>query len=217
MRMGRVLPAVAAGLLLWAALPALAKGASGATIVGEGLDGPIVLEENGEPGTGTRLARLAEESKFFEQVWGSDDADSRLTAAPPEETLGPMLEVRYLLPIGPDEAVAVIQAIYPRADGGAVSYMAPGQDLGSEYQTAGGWHRAGPGLGAVLSSVGVPASVLPAASVGQPAVPAAQPTGGESGDPTGWERAFPWVAAAVLALLGGLVWWRRRPPATGSP
>jgi hypothetical protein len=161
-----VLATVAAAAL---ALPAaaVAKGPESATMTGPGLDEPIVFTGGGEPGSAGTLGRTAEHAGFFPAVFGQQP--SPMLAHRPPGDLGPRYTIDYRLP-GPNGETTIRQDVYPQAEGGPVTYMAPGQVFFEGERTRGGWYRAGPELEDVLAEVGLPGLALPA-----PAAPESTP------------------------------------------
>ena len=77
---------------------ALGKGASEATIVGPGLDDPITLAGEDQPG-GETLMRIAESAGFFPAVF-TQSPDPMLDERPTGK-LGPEYTVTYVMP-GPN-------------------------------------------------------------------------------------------------------------------
>ena len=100
--MSRALPISVLFVLAAALLPgaALGKGASEATIVGPGVDGPITLagvSSRGQPGGDLQLlARIADESGFFSAVF-SPTPDPMLDERP-GGALGPKYTITYAMP-----------------------------------------------------------------------------------------------------------------------
>jgi hypothetical protein len=178
------------------ALPgaAHAKGATKATIEGEGLlGGGITLTSGGGTSDGS-LGRLADGAGFYPAVFSQ--TPDPMEPARPKGELGPRYIVTYTVP-GPDsQSFELRQALYPYADGGPVTYMAPGQRV-FDSSTRGGWFRAQPYLKPLLVGAGLPAA-----------------THRKS---TGSGVAVSWPAVGLVALgvglLGGalLVVFRRRP------
>jgi hypothetical protein len=139
------------------ALPALAaaKGPVSASISGPALDGPLVVDGNGEM-PGTALGTLANASGFFPQMFGQTP-DPTL-AARPSRALGPRYKVVYIVP-GPNHTQSrVVQFVYPYAKPFAVTYMRPGQPFWDVETTHGGWYRARAGLKRMLIRAGLPAT-----------------------------------------------------------
>jgi hypothetical protein len=223
-----LLPAgIALAVTAAVASPALAKGATGASITGPGLARPVTLAAPGEgealPGQGDALSVLAEQAGLFTVLFGAGtgtaDEPSPLRTPPAAASLGPRYTVTYTVPgvtPGPGQADGRIrQEVYPRAAGGPVIYTPPGQQgFGSPLQAT-GWLRATPRLTATLTRIGVPpASVLP--SVPAKAVPAPSAAPKPAG-PTApaWLIAVS-ASALALAVAGTVLWLRRHPrPATG--
>jgi hypothetical protein len=181
---------------------AQAKGATAATIEGDGLDGGAITfrsETGGDPVAGTPLARLAEASGFYPAVFGQ--TPNPLLPGRPEGDLGPRYTVRYTMP-GPDDQVDTLrQELYPYAAGGMVTYTPPGQRFFGSETTRGGWFRAYTDLKAMLVEAGLPAS----------------PGTGTSGG--GAAVTWPAAGAVLLAgLLGGVLVLvaRRRPGALAA-
>jgi LPXTG-motif cell wall-anchored protein len=142
----------ALGVALLVPATAAAKGPSGASISGSPLAKTIKLGGNGEM-SGTPLGSLTEQSGFFPAAFGQSP-DPRLPKRP-SGNLGPKLTIHYVVP-GPDSATfRIFQEAYPYADGGAVTYMKPGQPI-FDMKTVGGWIRAW-GLKETLVRQGLPA------------------------------------------------------------
>lgn len=148
----RVITIVALAL---AVLPgtAFAKGASEATLTGRGLDTPIRLEGNGEPGAPARLARLGELSGIYAAMFGETRVP--LQDKRPTEDLGPGFDLTYVVP-GPSEEAELSQVVYPYAEGGPVTYTESGQSFFETERTEGGWFQASDGLKSLLVSEGLP-------------------------------------------------------------
>jgi hypothetical protein len=183
------------------AVPAVAgaKGASEAKLEGEGLGGGIVFSHdsgNGATG-GAALNRLAEASGFYPAVFGQEP--NPMEPGRPSGDLGPRYTVTYTMPGPNNELDELRQDIYPYANGGPVTYVAPGQPFFTHDTTKGGWFRGYTDLKQLLVDAGLPAT---------------PPTGG--GD-SGFDISWPAVALGtlVVALLGTAlaVLFRRRPGA----
>jgi hypothetical protein len=145
--------------LLLAAVPtaAQAKGASAATISGGGPGGlpggPIDLDGDGEPGSGTDLANLAEASGVFALLF--EDGPGGELATPPAGNRGPRYTITWTFPSGNGGADKVRQSVWPYAAGGPLTFMASGQPvLGTTSK--GGWYRAGDDLRLSLIALGLP-------------------------------------------------------------
>jgi len=200
----------AAAAVLAAPVAAWAKGPSQATIAGPGLASPVTIGGAGEPGSGGRLADLAEGTGLFAAMFGQTP-DPMLPTAP-TKYLGPRYTVTYLVPGGATDA-RIEQALFPSAAGGPVSYLAPGQTFFDDQRTRGGWYRGSPALLATLRALGIEAAAASAArpaAAGYPAQsphpPAVQPVAASS------SRRLPvaWAAAAFTVLLLGSVAATRR-------
>ena len=207
----RVLAMLVLALLL-AAVPtaAQAKGASAATISGGGPGGlpggPIDLNGDGEPGSGTDLANLADSAGVFATLF-QDAAAGKLTSPPPGDR-GPRYTITWTFPNGAGGADKVRQSVWPYAAGGPITYLAPGQKV-LDTTTEGGWFRAADNLRQSLISAGLPdrpalTAPAPAPAAPAPATPAPPPS------PAVW----PWVAAGIglLVLAAAVAVARRRSP-----
>ena len=145
--------------LLLAVVPtaAQAKGASAATISGGGPGGlpggPIDLKGDGEPGTGTDLANLAEAAGVFAVLF--EDGSTAVLAAPPAGDRGPRYTITWTFPNGEGGADQVRQSVWPYAAGGPLTFMAAGQPV-LDATTRGGWYRADDGLRQTLIALGLP-------------------------------------------------------------
>ena len=212
MRQRRALAMLVLALLL-AAVPtaAQAKGASAATISGGGSGGlpggPIDLAGDGEPGSGTDLANLAEAAGVFALLW--EDGQSDVLDAAPTGERGPRYTITWTFPNGAGGEDKVRQSVWPYAAGGPVTYMRPGQPV-LDSTTKGGWYRSADNLRQTLITLGLPdrpplAVPAPAASAPPAAgsVPAADPA------PALWPRIAVGVGL-LLAAAGGAVLLRRR-------
>jgi hypothetical protein len=217
MRQRRVLAMLVLALLL-AAVPtaAQAKGASAATISGGGSGGlpggPIDLAGDGEPGSGTDLANLAEAAGVFALLW--EDGQSGALDAAPAATgeRGPRYTITWTFPNGAGGEDKVRQSVWPYAAGGPVTYMRPGQPV-LDSTTKGGWYRSADNLRQTLITLGLPdrpplAAPAPAASAAgsapAPAAPAADPA------PALWPRIALGVGLLLAAAAGGALLLRRR-------
>ena len=211
--------AVAAG----AATPALAKGATQASIAGPGLARPVTVSaSDGEalPGQGDTLSSLADQTGLFTVLFGpgsgTRDEPSALRTPPAAASLGPKYTLTYTVPgVTPEPGQAdgqIRQYLYPRAAGGAVIYTPLGQQGFGRPLQATGWLRGTPQLTATLTRLGVPArAALPSAPS-----PAAAPKPNDTTAP-GWLIATI-VSAAAVAMAGAALWLRRRSrPATDRP
>ena len=182
---------------------AAAKGPSEATVEGAGLDAPLSFRGMGEPGSRSRLARLAEASGFFPALFRRTP-DPMLAKRPTAE-LGPRYTITYRLPgLGGSESV-VRQDAYPYAAGGPVTYTRPGQRFFDGQRTRGGWFVASSDLETVLVEAGLP-----------PTPPSPASDGWSPLDPSPLTVA---LAAAALAVAGAsaAVVRRRLRPAPARP
>jgi hypothetical protein len=171
-----------------AAGPAAAKGADQAVITGPGLAKPIVVDGNGEPGSGETLGVLADGGGLFIAMFGGP-AGQRLAESPPPGDLGPRYQIAYRVP-GGDKPDIVRQDLYPVAAGGPVTYTAAGQTVFGN-PTTGGWYQGTPDFARALRALGI---LTPAASPTAAAATAAGRADGGSADGGG----APWP------LIGGL-------------
>jgi hypothetical protein len=194
--------AFALGSLVCAAA-AQAKGASQATITGKSLNRPIVVRGNGEPGQGSRLADLAEQSGFFPEVFGQ--TPNPMLPGRPKGKLGPKYTVTYLLP-GRNGSDAIRQDLYPSAASGPVSHVRPGQSFFDGQKTHGGWFLAQSSLKTTLAAAGLRAKASAAS------------TGGSAHSRSGTKAVLVGVPVAFLLLGAGSLALRRRrsrPPEEG--
>jgi hypothetical protein len=195
--------------LLLAALPtaAQAKGASAASISGGGPGGlpggPIDIKGDGEPGSGTGLANLAQAAGVFALLW-EDGQSGALTSAPTTRR-GPRYTITWTFPNGDGGADKVRQSVWPYAAGGPVTYLAPGQEvLGGTSK--GGWYRAGDNLRQDLIHLGLPdrpalaAAATPAPSPATPSPATPAPSGQAA--PAVW----PWIAGIGLLAVAAAAW-----------
>ena len=189
--------------LLAAALPAGAKGATGATVSGGGLSAPVTIKGYGEPNSTGGLGGLAEAAGFFPLVFGQQPKVTLDSS--PTKALGPRYVVEW------DMGGSVVrEGLYPYASGGPLAHVAAGQPLfGGNDRTTGGWYNAGDLVGA-LRKVGVAAPSRPAeiertakATAARQSVPA-QP---EAAWPV-WATIAAMLAASILAA-GGWLFLRR--------
>ena len=202
---------------------AQAKGASAANISGGGPGGlpggPIDLKGDGEPGSGTALANLAEAAGVFSLLF--EDGPGGAVANPPPGARGPRYTITWTFPNGAGGADKVRQSVWPYAAGGPLTFMASGQPV-LDTTTTGGWYRAGDDLRQTLIALGLPHR--------QPlATPAAGAVDNRTQDPSGsatlpHRGAEPGtgplkaalVVGVVLVVAGGLVLARRRRSGPGT-
>jgi hypothetical protein len=215
------------------ATPALAKGATQASIAGPGLARPVTVSaSDGEalPGQGDTLSSLAEQTGLFTVLFGpgsgTPDQPSSLRTPPAAAFLGPKYTLTYTVPgVTPEPGQAdgqIRQYLYPRAAGGPVIYTPPGQQGFGQPLQAAGWLRGTPQLTATLTRLGVPAVVPlhpapgPAASAQAASAPAAAPKPNDTTAPA-WLIATI-VSAAAIAIASAAIWLcRRSRPATDQP
>lgn len=135
---------------------ALAKGAREATITGPGLAAPVHvggIGEDGEPASGEPLGALADGSGFFAVAYGAEP--SAVLDERPAGDLGPRYAITWVVP-GPAGEETLRQDLYPYADGGPVTFMAPDLVVLDGMRTAGGWFRGGAALTGALDELGLP-------------------------------------------------------------
>lgn len=168
MRLVRLVGLVAAAVL---ALPlaAFAKGASGAALEGQGIDGTLIVDQAGELGQGTAMSMFAERAEFFPLVFGDDSGQ---TAGQKEALVAdgtkPTIVVTWDMVGTP-----IVQDLYFLKDGSVVAYMAPGQSFWEDTaQTVGGWMPIRKDLTKTLAELGVNVTLLPH-KVGDPVTAAA--------------------------------------------
>jgi hypothetical protein len=144
-----------AALVVALVLPAIAaaKGPSGASISGPGLDRTLTISGDGE-GLGTQLGNLAMRSGFFAQMFGQTPDPTLRTR--PAGTLGPRYTVTYTVPGPNDVASHVVQRVYPFAKPVALTYMKPNQLFWDTNRTHGGWFKASVALKRIMIRAGVP-------------------------------------------------------------
>jgi len=189
-----LVPFVIALSAVLAPTPAVAKGASEAEIVGPGLDGPISLAGEGQPG-GEQLMQIAAEAGFFPAVFVR--SPDPMVDEQPVGTLGPKYTITYVMPGPNNEEDLLLQDVYPYAQPDPLTYVEPGQRFWTTEQTRGGWFVATSSLKGMLVAAGLPQN---APVVGSP-----------SESP--WRVVGPLVAVFVVVALGGLaaLLIRRRP------
>jgi hypothetical protein len=213
------------------ATPALAKGATQATITGPGLARPVTVFAPGEalPGQGDALSGLAGQTGLFTALFGpagrTPDEPSPLRTPPAAASLGPKYTLTYTVPgvFGPSQTDGHIrQYLYPFAAGGPAIYTPPGQHGFGQPLQAARWLRGTPQLTATLIRLGIPAGAShPPAPSSAATVPAA-PSPAAAPKPAG-TTAPAWltatiVPAAAIAIAGTALALRRRSrPATGPP
>jgi hypothetical protein len=137
-------------------VPALAgaKGPSGVSISGPGLDRSLSLQGDGE-GPGTQLGTLTSLTGYFAQMFGQTPDPTR--ASRPSGKLGPRYTAVYAVP-GPNAVASrVVQYIYPYAKR-PVTYMKRGQKFWDGKKTHGGWYSASARLKTILVQAGLPST-----------------------------------------------------------
>lgn len=205
------------------ATPALAKGATQASITGPGLAGPVTISAPSEalPGQSDTLSSLAEQTGLFTVLFGpgsgTPDGPSPVRTPPAAASLGPKYTLTYTVPgVTPQPGQPdgqVRQYLYPRAAGGPMIFTLPGQQGFGQPLQATGWLRGTPQLTATLTRLGVPAGpALPptpvsTAPISATTAPAAAAKPGDTTTPA-WLIAAT-VSAAVIAIAG-TAWWLRR-------
>jgi hypothetical protein len=214
------------------ATPALAKGATRASITGPGLARPVTVSAQGEalPGQGDTLSGLAGQTGLFTVLFGpgnsTPDEPSPLRTPPAAASLGPRYTLTYTVPgLTPEPGQTdgqIRQYLYPRAAGGPVIYTLPGQQGFGQPLQATGWLRGTPQLTATLTRLGVPASAslppAPGSAASAPAAPApaAAPKPADTTAPAWLIAAI--ASAVAIAIAGTALRLRRRSrPATDRP
>jgi hypothetical protein len=221
----RVLAMLVLALLL-AAVPtaAQAKGASAATISGGGPGGlpggPITLEGDGEPGSGTNLSNLAEEAGVFALLF-EDGPGGELASTPATTRRGPRYTITWTFPNGAGTEDTVRQSVWPYAAGGPLTFMASGQPV-LDATTKGGWFQATDALRLSLISLGLPSrQPLAAPAPASPASPSAsaQPAAAPDPAPALWPRLVIGLALLLAVTAAGALFLRRRshPGAATAP
>jgi hypothetical protein len=176
--------------------PGLAKGATEASIVGPGLDSAVKLYA---AGPGLRLQRLTDASGFFPAVFAR--TPDPMLDEQPEGALGRRYTITYTMP-GPNRTrYRIEQDLYPFAEPGPVTHVAPGQRYFGTRETRGGWFVAGAVLSRQLVAAGVPSE--PPASADDDTFPWATTSG-----------IAALAAALALALTVAVALLRRRRPTT---
>jgi hypothetical protein len=220
LRQRRVLAMLVLALLL-AAVPtaAQAKGASGATISGGGdgglPGGPITLKGDGEPGSGTDLADLAQAAGVWALLF-EDGPGGALESAPATTDRGPRYTITWIFPNGAGTEDKVRQSVWPYAAGGPLTYMASGQPV-LDATTKGGWFQAADNLRQSLIALGLPSRQPLTATVPATTAPAA--AAAPEPAPALWPRVAVGLALLLAVAGGGALALRRRssPGAATTP
>ena len=218
LRQRRALAMLVLALLL-AVVPtaAQAKGATGATISGGGPGGlpggPITLKGDGEPGSGTDLADLAQAAGVWAVLF-DDGPGGELASAPATADRGPRYTITWIFPNGAGTEDKVRQSVWPYAAGGPLTFMASGQPV-LDATTKGGWFQATDDLRQSLIALGLPSrQPLTAPSPAGPATPAAPDPA-----PALWPRVAVGLALLLAVAGGGALVLRHRssPGAATTP
>jgi hypothetical protein len=211
-------------VLLLAAVPtaAQAKGASAATISGGGPGGlpggPITLKGEGEPGSGTDLANLAQEAGVWAVLF-EDGSGGELASAPAAAGRGPRYTITWIFPNGAGTEDKVRQSVWPYAAGGPLTFMASGQPV-LDATTKGGWFKAADNLRQTLITLGLPArqplsSPSPATPPASAATPAS-PQAASAPAPALWPRVALGLALVLAVAAAGVLFLRRRSNPAGT-
>jgi hypothetical protein len=174
---------------LGVAVTAQAKGPVAATIDGPATGGGISIGGIGEPGSGAPLGNLSDQAGLFAAAFGQ--TPDPMLADRPKGDLGPRYTISYRLPGPNGEDSTIRQDVYPYAQGGPVTYTAPGQHFFGTESTRGGWYRASPELKTTLVRAGLPTS--------------APSGGGSGGDGSGFADLWPAIAVAFVLGLTALI------------
>jgi hypothetical protein len=197
----RVVLAIVVVVLALSTGVAAAKGPTGGELTGQGLTAPIPL--SGGEGTASGDG-LIMQTGFFAAAF-PEVPDPMLDERPAGD-LGPKLTITWQLSPAPG-ADALTQDVYPYAEGGPLTYMAPGQPFYTTEKTRGGWYRATPALVTTLQQLGVPPRAALLANTAKPAPPArparVEPARGTRVPwlPIGASLVFVVAAATSLILL----------------
>jgi hypothetical protein len=184
------------------------KGATAATITGDGIAAPIQVE--GSDGRGNYpVGDLADKTAFFDSILSQ--TPTHVVQTQPTQSLGPKLVIDWTMPTGEATTTIIRQDVYPYADGGPVVFTAPDQPLWAGDKSTGGWFRAPLSLTTTLHGLGVPDRATLERSV-----VATRPRPPEPATPV--EHRSRWVTPVVVgaaalfgaALLGAAGFTRRR-------
>ena len=206
--------------LLLAVVPTAvqAKGASGATISGGGPGGlpggPINLKGDGEPGSGTNLANLAQAAGVWALLF-EDGPGGELASAPATANRGPRYTITWIFPNGAGTEDKVRQSVWPYAAGGPLTFMASGQPV-LDATTKGGWYQAADNLRQSLVALGLPSRepLTAPATATAPATPAAPAAPDPA--PAVWPRVAVGLALLFAVAGGALVLRRRSSPGAAT-
>jgi len=150
----RIAPAIAALLLVVAPVAASAKGPVAATVAAE--DGSRIELGSSKSSwdEGDPFVRLMESTHALSAIFRTDPS---ILTEPPTGVLGPRFEITWDLGLVDrgEPTHLVRQDAYPYAEGGAVTFVPPGQALYGADETWGGWYSASPELPAVLEELGL--------------------------------------------------------------
>jgi hypothetical protein len=197
-------------LVVVLAVPAAAKGPTGATITGPGIDDPIVIEGFGERGAGGNFSALVEAAGFWVLIGGVEAlGPGEVLDGPPSGDLGPMYLVAWHL--GDDTAEA---EVYLEASGGPVVHVVPDNIVEFGISAPGGWFAASSSLPDLLARYGVPVQEdVKAAFLTTTVAPA------PAADILGSGTVPIAAAAGLVAILVVTVLWAvgRRPRRTEAP
>jgi hypothetical protein len=204
-------------MVVAAAVPAVAKGPTEATVTFPGGGSPVDVGGDGENPT---LGNLAEALGLWSS-FGSD-GNPTLTAEPPVEPVGEPFVVRWTMSSpDADDPVVITQELYMVAPSGGLVYTEPGQDAGPygpSGVTVGGWFQAPEYLSAAFGLAGLTwEAPMPDTPPGtEAAATAAGETGGRDSTADNGSvlpevgLAVAAVGAVAAAAAGGMVVHRRR-------
>jgi len=148
--MKRLMLAATVGAALLLPATAAAKEPTQASISGPGFKKSVKWQQGGDFES-TPIGHLTFRSGFFPAAVGQQP--DPMLGGKPAGTLGARYTILWLIPAGADTHT-VRQDIYPYAQGGAITYMKPGQAI-FDMKTRGGWYHAY-GLKSTLVSLGLP-------------------------------------------------------------
>lgn len=193
---------VAVTALLLVPGTAHAKGADQATIEGDDLAAPIVV--SGREGDSGPLETLTDLTGLFPASFRQ--TPDPMLATEPTGPRGPKYVITWHIPAEDGAASNVVQEVYPFAEGGPLTYMAPGQVFMGADTTRGGWYRSVHALIPVLVRLGVPdrppVGTAPTTVVPTPPTVAPAPQPARPSADAWWEGAGGVVLLAALAGAG---------------